>query len=332
VTTIDVPGALESSATAIGPAGQIAGYYVDASNQTHAFRRNIKGVIHPFDVAPDAQFTLPVAIGHFGEITGYYQDANYISHGFVRQRDGAITIFDAPGASLVRDFGTVVRAMNPDGQIVGYSWDVSSGVAITHGFLRDPDGTFVSLNVPADWTTFTMDSINHGGQIAGQYCTASTCQTFVRNQNGKFVSTGMMAINIFMNAAGQTSGTVSFFTPAGGYHGFVRTRQGVVTNFDAPGASSATGGIGCGHCSGTLATAANQQGEIVGYFGDAAFQYHAFLRKTDGSFVLFDAPHLPGRSIQPAAINSSGQTVGVYSDGEHGRAFFFDPCGKHGSH
>jgi len=330
VTTIDVPGAIETAATAIGPAGQIAGFYVDASNQIHAFRRNLKGAIFSFDVAPNAPFTLPVAIGHFGEIVGYYDDADYISHGFVREPDGTITTFDAPGASLVRDSGTVVQAMNPAGQIVGYFYDVTNNISTVHGFLRNADGTFVSLDVPAEWTSFTMDSINHGGQIAGQYCT-STCQAFVRNRNGTIIPAGFYAIRLFMNGGGRLSGSISAPSPSGGYHGFVRTRQGVMTTFDAPGASNATGGIGCGHCSGTLATAANQQGEIVGYFGDAAFKYHAFLRKTDGSFVIFDAPHLPGRSIQPAAMNTSGQTVGSYSDGEHGHAFLFDPCGKHGS-
>src|SRR3989442_8826186 len=53
--------------------------------------------------------------------------------------EATFTTLDPPGA-----LGTLVSDINSAGQIVGWYFDDRSGVL--HGFLRNPDGTFVSID------------------------------------------------------------------------------------------------------------------------------------------------------------------------------------------
>lgn len=95
ITTFDVPGAGTGSGPgtepyAINPAGEIAGWYTDASNVNHSFVRAAGGTITTFD-APGAgtgpgQGSLPfsVAINPAGAITGAYIDSSNVVRGFLR--------------------------------------------------------------------------------------------------------------------------------------------------------------------------------------------------------------------------------------------------------
>jgi hypothetical protein len=53
-------------------------------------------------------------------------------------------------------------------------------------------------------------------------------------------------------------------------HGFVRTPDGTITTFDAPGA-------GTGLFQGTIPSGINPAGAIVGYYLDASYVFHGFL-------------------------------------------------------
>jgi uncharacterized membrane protein len=95
-----------------------------------------------------------------------------------------------------------------------------------------------------------------------------------------------------------------------------------ITSFDPPGASF------------TEAFAINSEGQIVGFYVDAA-GVHGFLRHNNGTFTSFDPSGSFGTSAQ--AINSSGQIAGYYSDtaGTHGflrqkngTITSFDPTGS----
>jgi len=57
-------------------------------------------------------------------------------------------------------------------------------------------------------------------------------------------------------------------------HGFVRVRDGAITEFDVPGA-------GTGQYEGTQAYDINRAGEVTGYYIDANGVYHGFLRFPD---------------------------------------------------
>ena len=67
------------------------------------------------------------------------------------------------------------------------------------------------------------------------------------------------------------------------YHGFLRTKDGDFTTFEAPDA-----GTGAGQ--GTFAFSINPRGVISGYYVDASDVGHGFLRAKDGTFTTIDAP------------------------------------------
>jgi hypothetical protein len=69
------------------------------------------------------------------------------------ERKTVIITFDAPGAVN----GTLAVAINPEGAITGFYFDANS----VHGFLRAPNGSFVTFDAPGAGT-FAY-SINPGG-------------------------------------------------------------------------------------------------------------------------------------------------------------------------
>ncbi len=80
--------------------------------------------------------------------------------------------------------------------------------------------------------------------------------------------------------------------------------KGDIVSFDPPGSTF------------TVPYGINESGTIVGYYQDAQFIYHGFVRDLSGSITTFDAP---GAAIAPNAgtlafgINDAGQIVGYYS-------------------
>jgi uncharacterized membrane protein len=116
-TTIDLPGALATTADDINNRGQIVGVYSEVSNT------------RPLDaprayLLDDGAFTLIDAfgadntqIGRFndrGELVGAYFDAGGPTHGFLRDKKGVFTTIEVPGAEQTGAVG-----INNRGQIVG---------------------------------------------------------------------------------------------------------------------------------------------------------------------------------------------------------------------
>ena len=99
-----------------------------------------------------AQGTFALNINPAGEIAGEYHDASNVCHGFVRAPDGTITTFDAPGAGTGSGQGTfpsTVVCLNPAGPISGATIDNSN---VYHGFVRAPNGTITTFDVPGAGT------------------------------------------------------------------------------------------------------------------------------------------------------------------------------------
>jgi hypothetical protein len=95
-------------------------------------------------------------------------------------------------------------------------------------------------------------------------------------------------------------------------HGFLRTPDGKLTPFDAPGA-----GLGAGLDQGTVAYAINDFGLIAGQFEDENNVFHGFLRKSDGTFATFDAPGAGNAANQGTLawdVNLEGESAGIYFD------------------
>jgi hypothetical protein len=148
---------------------------------------------------------------------------------------------------------------------------------VLHGFLRTPHGKFSTLDAPS----------KYAGTGEGQ---------------------GTEASNI--NPAGVIAGTT--VDGSGVYHGFVLA-DGKFTMFDAPGAGTESG-------QGTIplwASCLNPAGAITGYYVDAGYVMHGFVRAPGGTITGFDAPGAgtsPGQGTWGTNINPAGAVTGGYVD------------------
>src|SRR4029450_6709468 len=96
-------------------------------------------------------------------------------------------------------------------------------------------------------------------------------------------------------------------------HGFVRSKHGTFTIFDAPGAGTGPG-------QGTRAYAINPSGTITGFFNDAGGGFHGYVRSNQGVITVFDAPGAGTAAGQgtfpfsPLILNANGTITGWYVD------------------
>ena len=101
------------------------------------------------------------------------------------------------------------------------------------------------------------------------------------------------------------------------YHGFVRTRRGDISTFDAPGAGTVA----------TLPYGNNPEGKVAGFYFDANGMSHGFVRAERGNITPFDAPG--AADTYAAQINPAGVIAGDYLDaGYVSHAYVRAPDGK----
>jgi hypothetical protein len=280
-TTFDVPDARSTVPFAINPAGLITGVWVDDVNRArHGFLRDSNGTISTFD-APGAgtdqfQGTRSVSINPSGTVTGYYLDASDVYHGHLRTPDGTITTFDVPGAGTGPNQGTLGFSINSAGVIAGWYVD---GNQTGHGFVRASDGTITTYDVPGAGT----------GASQGTFVFYNDC----------------------INPAGVIAGY--YIDGNNTLHGYLRTADGTITNFDAPGA-------GTDPNQGTQPAGINQAGTNQGVTTDSNGAFHGYVHGVPPRrdiFFIIDVPGAGTGSNQgtvPQCINTRGKITGVYID------------------
>ncbi len=269
--------------TAIDERGEIGGYCVDSIAVAHGFVRDARGRIMVFD-SPEAgqrqrQGTFVAGINNVGTIVGYYIDSNRLHHGFVRDPSGAFTRLDAPGAGvglahfgppiighpeLISGQGTLASSVNDGGTITGHFIDAKG---VTHGFLRDKHGTFLTFDVPGSVGTHPQ-SINNSGEVTGTY-----------NDPPKVSGDWGMGWRC-------SSGPCSY--SAGAVHGFLRDAEGTITTCDM---------LGAGKC-----TSVTDGGPRVGYNVAGNGTVYGFIRDEHGALTMFDAP-CEGKSIVITSVS-----------------------------
>jgi hypothetical protein len=99
-------------------------------------------------------------------------------------------------------------------------------------------------------------------------------------------------------------------------HGFIRSRDGVFTVFDAPGAVV-----------GTLPYGINDAGAVTGYYLDADFIAHGFVRSAVGVVTTFDIPVSAGSGTYAFSINNAGVATGFYFQNGESFSFLRGPSG-----
>jgi hypothetical protein len=187
IETWSGPGAQATGAYNTNIFGTTVGHYRDNSSVGHGLVRSPLGKLTTFD-APGAgtasgQGTecpgCSVGFNLFGAEAGLYIDGNNVVHGFLRSPVGEITTFDPPGESALYGLGCYndcAIGLNDWGAITSSYLDANN---VYHGFLRSPEGTFITFEAPgADTTpndfngTFPY-SINDQGVITGYYIDAN---------------------------------------------------------------------------------------------------------------------------------------------------------------
>jgi hypothetical protein len=84
LTTIEVPGSINTNLVAINDSDTLAGYYVDSSHAQHAFVDHA-GTFTTIEV-PGSINTNLVAINDSDTLAGYYVDSSHAQHAFTLSR------------------------------------------------------------------------------------------------------------------------------------------------------------------------------------------------------------------------------------------------------
>jgi hypothetical protein len=175
-------GCYGSAATYVNLVGESVGGFQDPNLAIHGLIRSPEGRFTTFDApgagtgpfqgtgCPGCNF----GVNYSGAIAGTYTDANNVFHGFLHSPEGKFTTFEATGAGTGSYQGTGCLSdcpvgLNDWGVITGSYWDSND---VQHGYLRTPEGTFVTVDPPGSQAT-QPESINDSGAVAGYYLDAN---------------------------------------------------------------------------------------------------------------------------------------------------------------
>src|SRR5579863_3758204 len=182
--------------------------------------------------------------------------------------------------------GALPIAVNLEGTVTGWYWDASG---ITHGFVRHADGKITPFDAPGAGT----NPNNFGGTVPVGINNLGTVVGYENDENG-----------------------VS--------HQFVRTADGKIKIFDAPGAD-----LNPADRFGTLASGINDLGAISGYYYDTAGLGHGYVRQADGKFTSFEVIGAANGTTPDGPLNWAGALGGFYLDANlQFHLFVRDPFGK----
>ena len=217
---------------------------------------------------------------------------------------GAFLAFTAQAASLITFQGpnaayTYAYKINRFGQVAGYYTKNDSTPQIAYAYLRQVDGSFVTI-LPPDATTSVALALNNGGTVAGTWSNTVISGAFVRGASGNITTFTVPGTTSTIPAAINSEGFI-----AGYYldsrlrtHGFMREAQGNITTIDVVDSQA------------TRPNAINDSGTITGwYFDNDAGIYRGFIRDAGGGFTIFGVPEA-AMSTFPYSINGSGEVAG----------------------
>jgi len=322
IITFDPPGSTGTFPVSISDTGWITGQWFDVNGVSHSFVRDPEGTLTSFDVPVSGTVgSQGCEVNSRGEVAGCFWDANGTSTGYRRTPDGEIIPIYVPGAGTGPNQGSMAMALNDAGWIAGQD---TISASLQYSLLVAPDGRQIIFNPPgATWSWAGMESaINPAGALIGGYVDSNEVyHAYVRARKGTIT-------NFDAPSSGQGAGEGTFpmgISPNGtivGFvqdnneltHGFVRTPDGRFKTFDVPGAGTIVDSW-----EGTFAYDINAEGTIIGWYADANWVVHGFLKSSDGRITTFDGPNASttqGQGTYPMTINSEGAITGYYYDSE----------------
>jgi len=212
-----------------------------------------------------------------------------------------IVAFQIPGAKKVWPV-----SINDKDQVAGYFSDAAG----EHGFLRQPDGTLATFDVPGAQNTVPA-GISAAGVITGSYYPPKHgAGGFVRAADGTIttftVPGGPFTEDLGANSKGWSVGDYARNVHAE-LQAFFRSPSGATTEFSVPEAM------------GTRAVAINRSRTIAGVaIINGQQDVKGFVRSPHGDITLFGDPY---GYVQVAGINDDGTVTGWASIEEPEAAF-----------
>lgn len=258
--SLDVPGAVATTAFGIAGNREIVGVFTDANNRQHGFRLK-RGEFTTIDY-PGAILTAVRGIAPNGDIVGTYRMAgepNVNFHGFLLSHDGAWTRLDYRGR-----ISTIAQRILPGGEVLGCAHDRDQMASMRGVVLAGADQA--ELDVEASMHNGATPDLS---VIAGLYTDMESMKgrayMIVDGQFTPFDYPGAAFTAAWdVNPSGAIVGV--FQDSAGAAHGFLLEDAGF-TSIDFPGALD------------TRAFGINARGDIVGNYVDAARRTHAFIAR-----------------------------------------------------
>jgi len=151
-TSIVHPNAVwGTTLTGINRYNSIVGWYLDANENPHGFKRYSNGSFRTLQFNSGTVDTIPNGINDFGTIVGWYNT----QHGFIFHNNAWATL-NYPNASP-----TELKGISNNGVIVGINHSTQQGVSFLYA-----NGTFKIIKIPNSFLT-NVSSISAMGLIAG---------------------------------------------------------------------------------------------------------------------------------------------------------------------
>ena len=258
--SIDVPGALGTTAFGIAGNGDVVGVFTDSGNRQHGFLYS-KGRITVIDY-PGAALTAARGIGPNGDIVGSYRlpgEPNVNLHGFLLSKDGVFRPLDYRGS-----INTIAQRILPGGEILGCAHDRDQMASMRGVVLSGTEQS--ELHV--------MASMHNGGTpdlslIVGLY---SDMEAMMGRAymvvDGEFTPFDYPGAAFTAAWDASPSGAiVGVYQEASAVaHGFL-LEDAEFTSIEFPGATD------------TRAFGINARGDIVGNYVDANKRTHAFVAR-----------------------------------------------------
>jgi YVTN family beta-propeller protein len=245
---INYPGAANTQATAITPAGEIVGRYFSSDGKQHGFILR-GGQYAPVDVPTATNSTDVAWVNDRGEIVGTFGDAHG-AHAYALSK-GKFTTIDYPGADPANT-ATLGFGISNAGDVVGVEF-VGGDFIRGHGYVFS-HGAFSLIDYPGAVGTFpTM--ILDSNRIVGAYFGGDSAYHSFLLSGGKFTNIDVPNSTLtWMTGINQDGDIVGFYNSADGIQHGVVLRDGTYITVDIPGAIS------------TESNGIDPQGDVVGRY------------------------------------------------------------------
>jgi hypothetical protein len=237
---INVPNAAFVQPNAINAAGLVAGYYFDASYNSHGFIWQ-NGTLQTIDY-PGALQTSFTGINNHGIVSGVYTDASNNNHGFTYSISNsawtvlpAISLADIPEAWLWVLYQGTNFGVNNDGDVIGCASHGSEALSwIWHPWSQSY--SYFTIPGAAEATTCAQVFNNNGhaaGEMTAAYGTVNGSLAFLQDgedHHQTFESTQLLSSSTFIPPFGinDSDTVVGTATSATAAVGFIRTDDGVL--------------------------------------------------------------------------------------------------------